>query len=41
MPGKANRARVRQGDWRAVVLIVSEQDTVLVERIANRKEVYR
>lgn len=41
MQGAPNRARLRHGDWRAVVLIVRENDTVILERAGNRKEVYR
>jgi mRNA-degrading endonuclease RelE of RelBE toxin-antitoxin system len=39
--GTADRARIRQGDWRAVMLIVRAQDTVVLERVAHRREVYR
>jgi mRNA-degrading endonuclease RelE of RelBE toxin-antitoxin system len=39
--GRPDRARVRQGDWRAVVLIVRAEDTVIVERVEHRREVYR
>ena len=40
MQGKpAGRFRVRQGDWRAVFRI--DGADVLVERIGNRREVYR
>jgi mRNA-degrading endonuclease RelE of RelBE toxin-antitoxin system len=39
--GRPNRIRIRQGDWRAVVLIVRAEDTVIVERIEHRSEVYR
>jgi len=35
------RVRVRQGDWRGVLLIVRAQDTVVLERVAHRREVYR
>jgi mRNA-degrading endonuclease RelE of RelBE toxin-antitoxin system len=31
--------RVRQGDWRAVYSV--EEGDVIVERVANRKVVYR
>lgn len=41
LKGKADRVRLRQGDWRAVVLVAPAQDTVVVERIERRKEVYR
>jgi mRNA-degrading endonuclease RelE of RelBE toxin-antitoxin system len=36
-----NRARIRQCDWRAVVLIVRAEDTVIVERVEHRREAYR
>lgn len=37
--GRAGVFRVRQGDWRAVYSI--EHGDVIVERIGNRKMVYR
>jgi mRNA interferase RelE/StbE len=37
--GRAGAFRVRQGDWRAVYSI--EDGDVIVERIGNRKVVYR
>jgi len=36
-----DRVRIRQGDWRGVLLIVRERDTVVLERVAHRREVYR
>ena len=39
--GEPNRARIRQGDWRAVVLIVRAENTEIVERIEHRREAYR
>ena len=36
-----DRVRIRQGDWRGVLLIVRDQDTVVLERVAHRREVYR
>jgi mRNA-degrading endonuclease RelE of RelBE toxin-antitoxin system len=36
-----NGARIRQGDWRAVVLIIRAENTVIVERIEHRREAYR
>jgi mRNA-degrading endonuclease RelE of RelBE toxin-antitoxin system len=41
LAGRPNRARIRQGDWRAVVLIVRAEDAVIVERVEHRREVYR
>ena len=39
--GRPNSARIRQGDWRAVVLIVRTEDAVVVERVEHRREAYR
>jgi mRNA-degrading endonuclease RelE of RelBE toxin-antitoxin system len=39
--GQPNRARIRQGDWRAIVLIVRAENTVVVERVEHRREAYR
>ena len=39
--GRPNGARIRQGDWRAVVFIVRAEDAVIVERIEHRREAYR
>ena len=39
--GAADRARIRQGDWRVVMLIVRSRDVVVLERVAHRREVYR
>jgi mRNA-degrading endonuclease RelE of RelBE toxin-antitoxin system len=39
--GTPNRARIRQGNWRAVVLVVRAEATVIVERVEHRREVYR
>lgn len=39
--GSPNRVRIRQGDWRAVVLVVRAEDAVVVERVEHRREVYR
>jgi mRNA interferase RelE/StbE len=36
-----DRVRIRQGDWRGVLLIVREHDTVVLERVGHRREVYR
>ena len=41
LTGQTDRARIRQGDWRAVVLIVRTEDAVVVERVEHRREVYR
>jgi mRNA interferase RelE/StbE len=39
--GTNDRVRIRQGDWRAVVLILRARDAVVLERVAHRLEVYR
>jgi mRNA-degrading endonuclease RelE of RelBE toxin-antitoxin system len=39
--GAADRVRIRQGDLRAIVLILRTRETVVLERVANRREVYR
>jgi mRNA-degrading endonuclease RelE of RelBE toxin-antitoxin system len=39
--GSANRVRIRQGEWRAVVLIVRAADAVVVERVEHRREASR
>ncbi len=36
-----DRVRIRQGDWRGVLLIVREHDAVVLERVGHRREVYR
>ena len=41
LAGSPGRTRIRQGDWRAVVLIVRAESAVIVERVEHRKEVYR
>jgi mRNA interferase RelE/StbE len=33
------RGRIRQGDWRAVYRVVD--DTLIIEAVAHRREVYR
>ena len=38
---RPNRARIRQGDWRAVVLIARAEDAVIVEHVDHRRDVYR
>jgi len=40
-PLKGGGYRVRQGDWRAVYNIDRETDTLRVDLIGNRREVYR
>jgi mRNA interferase RelE/StbE len=41
LSGHADRVRLRQGDWRGVVLIVRASETVVLVQVGNRKEVYR
>lgn len=39
--GMADRVRIRQGNWRAILLVSRAQDTIVLERVAHRREVYR
>lgn len=39
--GTADRVRIRQGDWRGVMLLLRARDTIVLERVAHRREVYR
>ena len=39
--GVTDRVRIRQGDWRAVLLVLRTQDTIVMERVRHRREVYR
>lgn len=39
--GMMDRIRTRQGDWRAILLIVHAEDTVVLERVRHRREAYR
>jgi mRNA-degrading endonuclease RelE of RelBE toxin-antitoxin system len=41
MRGRDNAVRIRQGDWRAICRIDRDDDTILVEFVANRREAYR
>jgi mRNA-degrading endonuclease RelE of RelBE toxin-antitoxin system len=41
LTGQRLAVRVRQGDWRAVCRIDRVADTVIVEAIGNRREIYR
>ena len=36
LAGRPNRARIRQDDWRAVVVVVRSEDVVIVERVEHR-----
>jgi mRNA-degrading endonuclease RelE of RelBE toxin-antitoxin system len=39
--GHEDRVRIRHGDWRAVRRIDCEAETVILERVDHRKEIYR
>jgi DNA-binding XRE family transcriptional regulator len=39
LAGQPNRARIRQGDWRAVVLIVRAENAVIVARRAQERSI--
>jgi mRNA-degrading endonuclease RelE of RelBE toxin-antitoxin system len=39
--GAPDRVRIRQGDQRAIMLTLRARDTVILERVAHRREVYR
>jgi mRNA-degrading endonuclease RelE of RelBE toxin-antitoxin system len=39
--GHEDRVRIRQGDWRAICRIDDAADTVILERVEHRREVYR
>jgi mRNA-degrading endonuclease RelE of RelBE toxin-antitoxin system len=38
--GHDDRVRVRHGDWRAVCPIDRAAETVILERVAHRREIY-
>jgi mRNA interferase RelE/StbE len=39
--GRNDVVRIRQGDWRAVCRIDREEQTVIVDAVAHRREIYR
>jgi len=41
LSGERDRVRIRQGDWRGVVLIQRTRDIVILERVGHRREVYQ
>ncbi|MGO8916830.1 MAG: type II toxin-antitoxin system RelE family toxin [Stellaceae bacterium] len=41
LTGQKQAVRIRQGDWRAVCRIDRASNTVIVEAIGHRREVYR
>jgi len=38
--GAPDRIRIRQGDLRGIMLVVRSTETVVLERVAHRREVY-
>jgi mRNA-degrading endonuclease RelE of RelBE toxin-antitoxin system len=41
LKGQPNVVRIRQGDWRMVCRIDREEQTVIVDAVAHRREIYR
>jgi mRNA interferase RelE/StbE len=41
LKGQPQAVRIRQGDWRAVCRIDRANETVIIEAIGNRREIYR
>jgi len=41
MRGRHDAVRIRQGDWRAVCRIDRDDEVIIVEFVANRREAYR
>ncbi len=41
LKGRNDVVRIRQGDWRAVCRIDREEQTVIVDAVAHRREIYR
>jgi mRNA interferase RelE/StbE len=41
LKGQPHVVRIRQGDWRAVCRIDRANETVIIEAIGNRREIYR
>jgi mRNA interferase RelE/StbE len=39
--GHSDVVRLRHGDWRAVCRLDRATDTVILERVAHRREIYR
>jgi mRNA interferase RelE/StbE len=39
--GRPDVVRLRQGDWRAICRIDRAEDTVVMENVAHRREIYR
>jgi len=39
--GHEDRVRVRHRDWRAICRIDRDADTVILERVEHRREIYR
>ncbi len=41
LKGRPQAVLIRQGDWRAVCRIDRANETVIIEAIGNRREIYR
>ena len=41
LTGQPNVVRIRQGDWRMVCRIERDEQTVVVDAVAHRREIYR
>ena len=41
LKGARDVVRIRQGDWRAVCRVDRSDETVIVDAVAHRREVYR
>ena len=41
LKGQSQAARIRQGDWRAICRVDRANETVIIEAIGNRREIYR
>jgi len=41
MRGREDLVRLRQGDWRGICRVDRNADTVVLETVAHRREVYR
>jgi mRNA-degrading endonuclease RelE of RelBE toxin-antitoxin system len=41
MPGQPDVIRLRQGDWRGICRVDRSADTIVLETVAHRREVYR
>jgi mRNA interferase RelE/StbE len=41
LKGQPQAVRIRQGDWRAICRIDRANETVIIEAIGNRREIYQ